>query len=146
MGALGAAVAALYLFMALHQYAHPWGLQHQAAFKGVVDPASIIVAELGAAGTVGFSAAAVAAFGSATEAAWRRRLTFSLTLALFLFGFWATALFKAGATAESLWRLAWRPLAPGLCVLASVTAIDELDKIRPELARLEASKYRLKKA
>lgn len=152
VGGLAAVVSAIYLFLAYHQIAYPWQLRHQAPFQGIVDASSVAIAELGAALTVGTAAAAVITFNSPqyNETTWRKILNYSLTLSLFMFGFWATATFKViMATPEgqaAAWVLLWKPLAPGICVAAAVTVIDELGKTSPEIARLKASKYRLKKA
>lgn len=150
IGSLGALIAALYIFSAFYQIIKPWSLLFHTPFQGVLEPASLVIGELGAAGTVITATAAVWAFGSQSELTWRRILTYSLTLALFMFGFWATAIFKLvvqkGGPPVALWRLAWRPITPGLCVAGAVAVIDGLDKLRPELAKLNQSRYRLKKA
>jgi hypothetical protein len=100
--------------------------------------------------TAGYATAAVSAFGSRSEPVWRRNLVFCTTLALFMFGFWATAIYKVINLGKwplrALWRVFWRPLAPAFCVAAAVVLIDGLSEMRPELAKLQASKYNLKKA
>ncbi len=81
---------------------------------------------------------------------WRRNLVFCTTLSLLMFGFWSTAIFQVVMQGKlpltALWRVLWRPLAPAFCVAAAVVIIDGLAEIRPELEKLQASKYELKKA
>ena len=150
IGGLGLIIAALYMFSATYQTIKPWSLLINAPFQGVIEPASIVVGELGAAVTVGSAIFAVWSFGSQSEASWRKILTYSITLALFMFGFWSTAIFKLvaqpGGPPVAIWRLIWRPITPGLCVAAAVATIDGLDKVRPELAKIKQSRYGLKKA
>jgi len=110
----------------------------------------VVIAELGAAITAGYATAAVIAFGSRSEPVWRRNLVFCTTLALFMLLFWATAIYKVVMQGKwplgVLWRVLWRPFAPAIFVSAAVLLIDGLGEIRPELAKLQASKYQLKKA
>ena len=150
VGGGGASVALLFILSALYQAVYPWQLPHHAPFRNIIHPASVVVAELGAAGTAAYATSAVLAFGSRSELIWRRNLVFCSTLALFMFGFWATAIYKVFMQGNlplgSLWRVLWRPFAPAFCVAAAVVLIDGLGEIRPELAKLHASKYNLKKA
>ena len=110
---------------------------------------SVVVAELGAAATVAATAIAVITYSPHIEA-WKSILTCTITVALFIFGFWTTAIASAvtqGALpAAALWQVCWRPLLPGLFVAGATVAIDSLDKNNPELSALIAARYNLKKA
>lgn len=150
VGSGGTVVALIFILFALYQAIYPWQLPHHAPFRDIIHPASVVIAELGAAITTGYATATVLAFGSRSLPVWRRNLVFCTTLALFMFLFWATAIYKLVVQGNwplgALWRVLWKPLAPAFCVAAAVLLIDGLGEIRPELAKLQASKYQLKKA
>jgi hypothetical protein len=143
-------VALLFILSGICQAFYPWQLLHHAPFRDIIHPASVCIAELGAAVTAGYATAAVLAFGSRSEPVWRRNLVVCSTLALIMFGFWSTAIYQVFMQGKwplrHLWRVLWRPLAPAFCVAAAVVLIDGLSAIRPELEKLQAAKYALKKA
>jgi hypothetical protein len=150
MTAAGALLATAYLALALHQALYPWQLLPAEMRAAEISSESLIVGLLGGAVTVLVALAAVLAFGRREEAAWRKLLSLSVTLALFEAAFWGTVVVKLlmqpAYVRGELWRVLWLPLAPAGWVAAVVVVIDGMDKLGRQFGALRAARYPLKRA
>lgn len=148
IAAAGTGFAALYAVFAVLQIVYPWEVYHHAIFEGLMEPSSVVVAELGAALTVIVATAAAVLFKPHADA-WRKLLTLSITLASLEALFWSTAIFKVLGRPGIDWKIVWmvwRPLGPALWVASMIVVINGLDRLGPQFSALRSAQYQLKRA